>query len=66
MAAWEFTLIASDVTGSPKPNIANVWQVKASDGLTDWERLAMLGKEGWEMVNAFPRAANGGMSTQIV
>ena len=33
-----------------RPDISRMWQVPGTDGVTDWDRLQKMGREGWELV----------------
>ena len=66
MAIWEYTLVVSEVGGTFRVDIGKVWQSKAVDGKSDWERVQRLGAEGWELVSAYPVARNGGGTGQVV
>ncbi|KAF0107240.1 MAG: hypothetical protein FD146_1718 [Anaerolineaceae bacterium] len=70
MAAWQYTLIVSDIFANVslggKPVVSKVWEQKGTDGKTDWERIQQAGKDGWEMVNSYPLATGNGSSIQVV
>src|SRR5205085_4738791 len=57
---WEYNIVHTDRLGSPAgPQLALIWKRKYSDGSTDWDQISKLGREGWEMVNAFPVESSG-------
>ena len=57
---WEYNLVHTDRLGSPAgPQLALIWKRQYSDGTTDWDQISKLGREGWEMVSAFPVESNG-------
>jgi hypothetical protein len=59
-AGWEYNIVHTDRLGSPAgPQLALIWKRKYSDGSTDWDQISKLGREGWEMVNAFPVESSG-------
>jgi hypothetical protein len=59
-AGWEYNIVHTDRLGSPAgPQLALIWKRKYADGTTDWDQISRLGREGWEMVNAFPVESSG-------
>ncbi|MEP7358830.1 MAG: hypothetical protein ABI847_16395 [Anaerolineales bacterium] len=59
-AGWEYNIVHTDRLGTPAgPQLALIWKRKYSDGTTDWDQISKLGREGWEMVNAFPVESSG-------
>ncbi len=59
-AGWEYNIVHTDRLGSPAgPQLALIWKRKYTDGSTDWDQISKLGREGWEMVNAFPVESSG-------
>jgi hypothetical protein len=66
MAAWEYTVILSNVGAVFTPSVAKVWQSKDSQGQTDWDRIQKLGQEGWELVSCCPVAAGNGVLYQLL
>ena len=57
---WEYNLVHTDRLGSASgPQLALIWKRPYSDGSTDWDQIKKLGREGWEMVNAFPVESSG-------
>jgi hypothetical protein len=42
-----------------RPDISRMWQLRGPDGLTDWDRLQKMGREGWEAVSCVPLQFNG-------
>jgi hypothetical protein len=57
---WEYNIVHTDRLGTPAgPQLALIWKRKYSDGSTDWDQISKLGREGWEMVNAFPVESGG-------
>jgi hypothetical protein len=66
MAAWEFTVILSNVNAVLMPDVSRVWTSKDSAGASDWDRIQQLGQEGWELVSCCPVAGGNGMIYQIL
>jgi hypothetical protein len=57
---WEYNIVHTDRLGSPAgPQLALIWKRKYADGSTEWDQISKLGREGWEMVNAFPVESGG-------
>ncbi len=69
MDQWNYNILVVDLV-APKPNISKLWEVRGPDGLTDWDRLQNMGREGWELVNATPVVGWGvsgmAVTTQMV
>lgn len=59
--AWEYSITHSDRLGNTSgvPQIASIWRQRYADGSTDWDHIARMGQEGWEMISAFPVSTNG-------
>jgi hypothetical protein len=59
--AWDYAIThsvrLSNTSGVPQ--IASIWRQRYADGTTDWDHIARMGQEGWEMASAFPVTANG-------
>jgi hypothetical protein len=59
--AWEYSITHSDLLSnvSGVPQISSIWRTKYADEATDWDHLQRMGREGWELVSAFPVMADG-------
>jgi hypothetical protein len=59
--AWEYSITHSDRLSNTSgvPQIASIWRQRYADGTTDWDHITRMGREGWEMISAFPVTANG-------
>lgn len=60
-AAWEYSITHSDRLSnvSGVPQISSLWRTKYADETTDWDHIQRMGRDGWELVSAFPITANG-------
>src|SRR5215217_3409782 len=71
MDQWNYNVLVVDIaTGgfniSPgQANISRMWEVRGPDGLTNWDRLQQMGRDGWELVSCFPMVS-GGVTVQVV
>jgi len=65
MDQWTYNVLVVDMTGMMKPSITKMWEVRGPDGLTDWDRLQNMGREGWELVNV-ATVATGQNTSQVV
>ncbi|MDQ2807780.1 MAG: DUF4177 domain-containing protein [Chloroflexota bacterium] len=65
MDQWTYNILVADLV-APKPRAAKMWEVRGPDGLTDWDRLQNMGKEGWELVSVSPVAGAFGISSMPV
>ncbi len=65
MDQWSYNVLVVDMVGMPKPSITKMWEMRGPDGLTDWDRLQNMGREGWELVSVMP-VASGQNTAQIV
>jgi hypothetical protein len=65
---WTYNILVVDMTGAVanKPSITRMWEVRGPDGLTDWDRLQNMGRDGWELVTVLPVAAGQGSTAQVV
>jgi hypothetical protein len=59
--AWEYSITHSDRLSNTSgvPQISSIWRQRYADGTTDWDHITRMGREGWEMVSAFPVTGNG-------
>jgi hypothetical protein len=70
MEQWHYNVMVVDLT-PPKPNASKIWEVRGPDGLTDWDRLQSMGRDGWELVDISPITAqyaigNLAVTTQLL
>ena len=58
---WEYSITHSDrlTNTAGIPQISSIWRTKYADGSTDWDAIERMGREGWELVSAFPVDGNG-------
>ena len=66
MDHWEYQMLVVDLEKSMH-GINHMWEMRASDGLTDWDRLQKMGRDGWELVSSTPIAYGlHGVTMQVV
>lgn len=70
MDQWNYNVLVVDIsTGgfiSPgQANISTMWATRGPDGMTNWDRLQQMGRDGWELVSCFPMQS-GGTTVQVV
>lgn len=70
MDQWNYNVLVVDLAGL-KPSITKMWEVRGPDGLTDWDRLQNMGKDGWELVSILPVVGQSGLvavavTTQVI
>jgi hypothetical protein len=70
MDQWNYNILVVDITGGFNVNpsaisISKMWEVRGPDGLTNWDRLQQMGREGWDLVNCFPMTGSGS-TTQVI
>ena len=71
MDQWNYNILVVDLPSSGfnispgQVNISKMWEVRGPDGLTNWDRLQQMGRDGWELVNTFP-ILSGGVTVQVV
>jgi hypothetical protein len=66
---WEYRIsVTGELPGyfDDIPDATALWTRKYQDGSTDWDTIAKIGNEGWEMVNAVPIARPDGRTTALV
>lgn len=58
---WEYSITHSDrlTNTAGIPQISSIWRTKYADGSTDWDHIERMGRDGWELVSAFPIEGNG-------
>jgi len=58
---WEYSITHSDrlTNTAGIPQLSSIWRTKYADGSTDWDHIMRMGREGWELVSAFPVEGNG-------
>ena len=58
---WEYSITHSDRLSnvSGVPQVSSIWRTKYADETTDWDHIQRMGREGWELVSAFPVTGNG-------
>ena len=68
MDQWNYNILVVDLGGAIKlaTSISKMWEIRGPDGLTDWDRLQNMGRDGWELVNTFPVASGNGATVQVV
>ncbi|MGA7733189.1 MAG: hypothetical protein WCD37_18165 [Chloroflexia bacterium] len=68
MDQWTYNILVVDMAGvmGNKPSITKMWEVRGPDGLTDWDRLQNMGRDGWELVTVLPVASGQGVTAQVV
>ena len=72
MDQWHYQMLVVDMggTGSQlgfvRSSISKMWEVMGPDGLSDWDRLQTMGKDGWELVSSMPISAGNGNTVQVV
>jgi hypothetical protein len=68
MDQWNYNILVVDLAGAAnmKPSITKMWEVRGPDGLTDWDRLQNMGRDGWELVSILPIASGQGATVQVV
>jgi hypothetical protein len=68
MDQWNYNILVVDLGGPMRTptTISKMWEIRGPDGLTDWDRLQNMGRDGWELVNTFPIAATQGTTAQVV
>lgn len=66
MDQWTYNILVVDLLGGAKPSITKMWEIRGPDGLTDWDRLQNMGREGWELVSILPVASGQGATAQVV
>ncbi|HST06046.1 MAG TPA: hypothetical protein VLQ48_15120 [Chloroflexia bacterium] len=57
MDHWEYQMLVAGTVGG----IGNMWGTRGPDGLTDWDRLQNMGRDGWELVSTVPIIGQFGM-----
>jgi hypothetical protein len=59
--AWEYSITHSDrlTNTAGIPQVSSIWRTKYADGSTDWDHIERMGRDGWELVSAFPIEGNG-------
>jgi hypothetical protein len=70
MDQWEYQILIVDMAKSMR-GINHMWEIRGSDGLTDWDRLQNMGRDGWELVSQVPIIGQFGLAptsvtTQII
>ena len=71
MDHWEYQILVVDthyMVGIlvATPVISTMWELRGPDGLTDWDRLQKMGRDGWELVSSTPIATGYGVTMQVV
>lgn len=69
MANWQYNVLVVDLGSAVmkiNSTISKMWEVRGPDGLTDWDRLQQMGRDGWELVNTFSVAGSGGATVQVI
>ena len=70
MDQWEYQMLVVDMAKSMR-GINHMWEIRTPDGLSDWDRLQKMGRDGWELVGQVPIIGQFGLAptavtTQIV